>query len=91
MPPIIHVTYADIQSYLDAISDHPLRKRNVDESPHGRFWNMPHQKFTTGTVPDTEDNGTSIPIADKDPTLLPRLRWEGEVRLWRTADVVPPR
>jgi hypothetical protein len=24
-----------------------------------------------------------------DSTLLPRLRWEGEVRLWRTADVVP--
>jgi hypothetical protein len=25
----------------------------------------------------------------KEATLLPRLRWEGEVRLWRTADVVP--
>src|SRR5215472_16414523 len=33
----------------------------------------------------------SFPSGEEDPTLLPRLRWEGEVRLWRTADVVPPR
>jgi hypothetical protein len=44
------VVFSDIQAYLDAISNNPNALGNVDESPHGRFWNVAYAQFTSGTL-----------------------------------------
>jgi hypothetical protein len=66
-----HITYADIQAYLEAIADNPNNTRNVDNSSHRRFWNVPYQQFVTGNVPNERCNGNPIPIVNRDPNLCP--------------------
>ena len=67
MPENIHVSYADIQSYLEAIANNPANQRQVDDSAHGRFWNVSYAQFTTGNVPDERCHGAAIPIVNADP------------------------
>jgi nucleoid DNA-binding protein len=45
-------------------------------------------KFVVIKKPATKERKGINPFT-KEPTPFPRLRWEREVRLWRTADVVP--
>ena len=62
------ITYANIQNYLEAIANNPADKRDVDNSSHGRFWNVPYAKFITGTVPNELCAGNLIKIVDPDPS-----------------------
>jgi hypothetical protein len=43
------VTFAKIQSYLDAIAD--AANNDIARSPHDRFWSVSYAQFTTGNVP----------------------------------------
>jgi hypothetical protein len=67
MAPTSRITYADIQSYLEAVANNPQSRRSVDSSGHGRFWEVPYQEFVTGSVPNEQCNGASIKIVDSDP------------------------
>jgi hypothetical protein len=61
------MTFAKVKQYLTAIADNPSNAGNVDNSPHGRFWNVTYHEFTTGDVPggnDVECNGTASKIID---------------------------
>jgi len=51
------IRYADITGYLTAI----MKNDNVpiDQSPHGEWWLISYQEFTTGQVPNV-----GIPIMD---------------------------
>ena len=68
MAPAKRVVFSDIQMYLEAIANNPKDKRKVDNSGHGRFWNVSYAQFTTGTIPNEDCNGASIPIVNKNPT-----------------------
>jgi hypothetical protein len=67
MAPSKRVTYADIKMYLEGIANNPNNKRKVDNSGHGRFWNVTYQQFVTGVVPNEDCNGAPIPIVDRNP------------------------
>lgn len=67
MAPAKRVVFGDIQMYLEAIANNPKDKRKVDNSGHGRFWNVSYTQFMTGTVPNEDCNGGAIPIVNKDP------------------------
>jgi hypothetical protein len=55
-----HITYADVQAYLDAIAN--KANNDISNSPHDRFWNVPYNEFVSGTVPHTKCNGQAIPL-----------------------------
>jgi len=61
-----HITFADIQSYLEAIANKAVN--DIGNSPHDRFWNVTYQEFINGVVPHTKCNGQTIPLIDNaDP------------------------
>lgn len=62
------VSFANIQSYLDAIADNPNNTRNVDDAGHARFWRVTYNEFITGLVPNEFCKGADIPIVNADPS-----------------------
>jgi hypothetical protein len=51
--------------YLEAIANNPNDVGDINQSPHGRFWNVPYKQFVTGTVPggqQVECNNNPTPI-----------------------------
>jgi hypothetical protein len=71
MAPVRRIVFADIQAYLDAIADNPDDAGDIDSSRHGRFWQVAHKDFISGTVPGENCAGTAIPIVDKDAARCP--------------------
>jgi hypothetical protein len=70
------MTFAKVQSYLNAILRAPDPQGDIGNSPHGTFWNsMSYSEFITGNVPGgqrTECNGRPTPIIDqKNPEQSP--------------------
>ena len=67
-----HVSFSDIQMYLEAIAALAKEQGNdVDISNHLRFWNTSYQEFTTGNVPGESCEGAPIPIVNADPAQCP--------------------
>ncbi len=61
-----HITFADIQAYLEAITNKALN--DIGNSPHDRFWNVTYNEFVNGNVPHTNCNAQPIPhINHADP------------------------
>jgi hypothetical protein len=44
------IRYADITGYLTAIMNND--NASIDQSPHGQWWLISYQEFTTGQVPN---------------------------------------
>jgi hypothetical protein len=65
MAPANKVVFADIQEYLEAIANNPADNGDVDQSNHGRFWQMSYQDFTSKPLPGEDCNGSPIPIVNK--------------------------
>ena len=64
-----NMTFAKVQAYLNAIADNPNNTMSINGSPHGRFWNVSYELFTTGNVPGgdlVQCNNAPIPIIDRN-------------------------
>lgn len=60
------IVFADIKAYLTAVVKKAVG--DINDSPHGRFWDIPYQQFITGTVPNQKCNGADIPLINtQDP------------------------
>ena len=62
--PMTNIRYADIQDYLTAIMNVEIEP--ISESPHGVWWNISYEAFTTGNVPGVTNfaTGAAVPIMD---------------------------
>ena len=60
-----NITFAKVQSYLDAIADNP-DNNPIDASPHGRFWSgKTRDEFVASNIPNVTCHGAPIPAIDQ--------------------------